>query len=101
MSVKLKLNPAFERKMKELAKPRNVSFDELMPPSFMRSNTRFQTLQQMVDESGFATDDTETIRSLLKSDHWSQYVDRHTRFKSWDDMLATAAAANMRKHLGT
>jgi hypothetical protein len=101
MSVKFKMNPAFERKLKDLAKPKQVSLEELMPSTFMRANTQFQSIQEMFDKSEFTDVDLEALPSILESSAWSSYVGQRTRFKNWNDMLAAAAAENMRKRLGT
>lgn len=101
MAVKFKLNPEFERKLKDLGKPKKISLEELLPPTFMRANTQFQSIQEMFDKSEFADVDQEALRGILEGDAWSRYASTHTRFKNWHDMLTAATAENMRKRLGT
>jgi hypothetical protein len=101
MPVKFKMNPNFERKLRELSKPKQVSLEELMPPAFMRANTQFQSIQEMFNKSEFADADLEALPGILEGDAWNRYVSTHTRFKSWRDMLTAATAENMRKRLGT
>ena len=96
-----KLNPAFKRKLEELSKPRNVSLDELMPPAFMRANTKFQSIQEMFDKSEFAEAKEEEIKETFETEAWNAYVRSNTRFNDWKEMLSVAAAQEIKQRFNS
>lgn len=81
------------KKMAEAAKPESVPLPELMPESFMRTYTEFETLQAMCDAGGIESAED------LQSDRWNAFVAEHTQFDSWSDMLKKAGALRLKNKL--
>lgn len=95
--MSFKLNPAFKRKLEELSKPRNVSLNELMTPTFMRTNTKFQNIQEMFDKSEFSEAKEEEVKKVLETEAWNAHIRSNTRFNGWKEMLSAAAAQEMKR----
>lgn len=85
-----------ERKIRELAKgaedlegEHSVSFEELFPEVFMRANTDFESIDQMIESSGFKIETTEEFEAI-PDDEWDTFIGEHTRFADWDEMMGSA-----------
>jgi len=81
------------RNAQELDGTHEVPFTELFPDDFMRRNTQFQTMQQMLDASGI--DKPEEIQG----EAWSQFVADHSQFSDWQDMQKAAFTEYVRRKL--
>ena len=82
------------RRAEELDGTHSVTFAELFPDSFMQLNTRFSTMQEMLDASGI--DNPEEIQD----DSWNRFVAEHSSFSGWEDMKSTAGGEWAKKQLG-
>lgn len=96
--MSFKLNPAFKRKLEELSQPRSVSLPDLMPPDFMRANTKFSDVQEMFVKSELADVGEEEIKSVLESKAWNAFVRTNTKFANWSEMLKAAGVEELRNH---
>ncbi len=70
-----------------------VKLVDLFDGAFMRSNTRFSSLQQMVDESGI-----EDFAAASDPDK-DAMVRKLTRFTSWQEFLNAATVEYAKKQL--
>jgi hypothetical protein len=89
------------RKLDQLAKKaealdgqHDVPLNELMPDSFVRRYTDYQSLQAMVDAGGIDTSDD------LHGEDWNNFVASHSRFGGWKEMQNKAVAEWTKKKLG-
>jgi hypothetical protein len=76
-----------ERKLKELHGIHTVPLAELMPDDFIRRNTDFATLSEMLDASGLTLESQEDFESGA----WNAFVAERTRFENWKEMQQAAA----------
>jgi len=87
------------RKAEALGGENSVSLAELFPPSFMRSRTDFQTIDEMVDASDFQVESAEDLDSIPE-DEWDRFVADRTEFESWKDMQGAAVEEWVASKLG-
>ena len=71
-----------------------INFTQLFNDDFMRANTKFQTMDEMLESAGIEDADD------LKSERFSQFVADNTRFSSWEQMYTVASETWMASHLG-
>jgi hypothetical protein len=74
----------FQRTHRQLAGERHSPLTDVLPDTFMRQYTDFQTLQEMVEASGLEDPPD------LDSESWSPFIAAHSCFPSWDEMLTQA-----------
>ncbi len=74
-----------------------VSLTELMPTEFMRSFTRFQTIEEMFADTPFKAD-AESLR-LPGSAEVNAHVAANTSFPSWAAMVSKAGNEHVKRKL--
>ncbi len=86
------------RKLEELGKTaeeldgeQSISFEELFPETFMSANTGFETITQMIEDSGYKVESTEDFKQIPDNE-WDAFVSNHTHFQDWKEMLNQAAS---------
>jgi hypothetical protein len=82
-----------QRNAKAMQGSHQVKLVDLFDSSFMRSNTRFSSLQQMVDESGI-----KDFASASDSEK-DAMVSKLTRYASWQEFLNAATVDYAKKQL--
>ena len=88
-----------EDSVNEHAGTTEVGFDELFNPSFMKSYTDFNNMDEFFDKSPFEVETNEDFEKLDESE-LDLYVDKITRFSSWEEMLHKAGELYYAKKLG-
>lgn len=83
-----------QRRAKDLDGTHDLTFAELFPDSFMHRNTRFPSMQAMIDEAGIEDGDD------IQKPEWSSFVAHHTKFSSWHEMKSAAGQEWAKKRLG-
>lgn len=79
-----------QKKAKELEGEQQVPFDVLFNNDFMCKYTDFNNIDEMIDKSGFKVENTKDFEAI-PDDEWDIYVEKVTRFNSWEEMLEYAA----------
>lgn len=82
-----KLN-TLTRKIEGLGGEHSVPLPELFPPEFMRANTRFSTIEEMLEAKGVKN--AEEFK-LLPDDEWDSFVTETTSLGSWEEMKGAGA----------
>lgn len=86
-----------QQEVQELTKKteerKRISFADLFSDAFVQQHSKFNTMQQFVDEGG--------IESLADFDGeaWDKFVADQTDFASWDDMRHSAQEEWVRRNL--
>lgn len=100
MSIKITGLDEARRKLERLRKnaesisgKNQVPFTELFLDGFMKANTDYATLQEMLDASGI--EDNEEIQGEV----WNSFVVAHSKFASWDEMFKTASTGWIKRKL--
>jgi hypothetical protein len=79
------------RSVEQLSGPHHVPIGELLTPSFLACCSRFSSVDQMFQTSGFKIDTNEDLESIPESD-WDTFIKTNTSFESWRQMLEAAGA---------
>lgn len=87
-----------QRRLQRLEGTRSVPFSELFPDEFMLLNTEFQSISQMLEESGFRVETPEDFADI-PDEEWDTFVRSRTRFVSWEEMRAAGGNAWMSRQL--
>ena len=85
--------------IEDLEGEHQVPFDELFSPEFMSTNTNFETIDQMIVESGFKVETSEDFENI-PDEIWDEFVSKWTRFENWSEMLIEAATTWASNSLG-
>lgn len=88
-----------ERRAKESDGEHEVRFDELFSGEFMRKKTKFDSINDFFDATGFKID-TQQDFDDLPEDELDIKVRELTSFQSWKDFSSEAAAHYASKKLG-
>ncbi len=91
-----------ESKARALDGKHQISMSNLFSSSFLRSHTRFSSLDDLEEkacERGFSLRSHEDWDSL-PADQWDAFIAEYTYFANWKDMLAKGAAEWTSRQLG-
>jgi hypothetical protein len=84
----------FRKKLKKLEGKRDVPLSELMPDTFIRRNTKFQTLQAFLDAGGIEG------QKDIGSQAFSKFIGTNSKFRNWDEMSQAAGTEWAKRQLG-
>ena len=95
MQIKMDLSGfnRLQQNAKAMSGSRQVKLVDLFDSNFMRKNSRYSSLQAMVDESEI--EDFATATDVKKDD----MVRKFTRFSNWQEFLNAAAVEYTKKQL--
>lgn len=79
----------FKKGIKDLEQTNEISFDVLFNPKFIQKHTKFSSIDDFLEQSGFDCSSTEAFDSI-PSDALDKYVRENTSFHSWQEMLEEA-----------
>src|SRR4051794_1950666 len=101
MSVKFDTSgfDKLKRNLQKLEHTHSVQLNELMNREFMRRNTQFLSVDEMVAKSGFEVNSIDDFKALPDAE-WDEFICNHTRFGSWREMQEVAVQAWTKKQLG-
>lgn len=77
----------------------NVPLSELLPPRFLKTHTRFDSVEDMMSKSGFKIESSEDFKAV-PDDQWDAFIRDHTKFGTWKEMLQLAATEWTKNQLG-
>ena len=72
---------------------------ELLTPGFLAKHTRFLSVDEMFEASGFKVETADDFEKI-PDEEWTNFIEQNTPFATWSDMLSAAAAEWARKRLG-
>ncbi len=84
------------KRAKEIGGTHNLSIQEILPPEFIRTITKFPSFDSMVEASGIMIKSAED----LKNEEWNAFIRSSTRFSTWEEILAEGVKEWTRKKLG-
>ena len=76
----------------------DMSFAELFNASFMGRYTDFGSFEAMIEAGGWGPPTAETFKAIPDAE-WEVWVQKHTRFSSWEQMQKKAAQELLAKRL--
>ena|SRR3982074_2252325 len=106
MSVKITGLKEFERKLKDIGDraqklqgPTNVPLSELLTAEFLKTCSRFSTLDEMFNASGFVITNADDFKAV-PDDQWDEFIKQNTSFAYWNELLGAAAKDWTKDQLG-
>lgn len=93
-----KLNQ-LENRVKEVEGNNQVPVFELLSPDFMKRNTGFATLEEMLLAGDFIVESKEDFEAIPDK-LWDEYVSKVTQFSSWQTMLENAGNEWVKNKIG-
>lgn len=83
----------------ELDGEHEVPFGEIFPPSFMKRYTTFESIEKMVEASGYKVENAEDFKAIPET-AWDSFVRQRTKFDNWSDMIGKAGEEWTTRQLG-
>lgn len=80
---------SFQKKAKEMEGTNSISFHELFTPEFLKKYTRFISLDEMFEKSGFTINSQEDFEKIPE-DAWDKFISTNSKFNLWKEMLDVA-----------
>lgn len=88
-----------QQKASELEKGQELQLNELFTDSFMKKNTKFSSLDEMLDKSPFTIETQQDFESI-PDDLWDDFVRENSKFFNWEEMQQEATNIYVAKQLG-
>ena len=89
-----------KRRVAKLEGTRDVPVTEIFPPTFMRANTPYESLEDMLTAAGISPSEITGPEYLTDHEKWNQFVREKTPFSSWEEMSKQAALEYFKRKLG-
>lgn len=106
MDSEIKGLDELSRKLNDLAQraerldgPHEVPLSQLLNPTFLKACSRFSSVDEMFQASGFKIESGEDFKSIPEGE-WNTFVKTNTSFDGWTQMLESASADWTKKQLG-
>jgi hypothetical protein len=85
--------------VEELEKENSVPLDNLMTDAFVKKHTGYDTFENFIIGSSLVKKSEEITEEIIYSDEFNVYVIKNTDFKSWEEMLQSAAVEYVQKQI--
>jgi hypothetical protein len=82
-----------ERNLEKIDGTHQVTGEELLPDSFIRKNTKFETHKAFFDASGIKSQEE------IGTPAFDDFIRANTRFESWSEMFKAAGAEWTKRQL--
>lgn len=96
--IKQKLEQ-IKRNTVELSGEHVIEYKDLFTPEFMNKYTDSESIDELLQSSGFIISSSEDIEKLPDKE-WNGFVQKHTQFSNWKDMNQTALDEYFIRRLG-
>jgi hypothetical protein len=89
-----------EEGIREIDGKHSVPMPEVLTDSFVSEHTKFSSLNELLETSGFDAESAEDFEAI-PDEPWDDYISSVSCFNSWQDMLESACAkwATSKLHL--
>ncbi|WP_394179576.1 hypothetical protein [Marinomonas posidonica] len=74
-----------QKNIGELSKKTEIKLTELMSPSFVSGCSKFNTIEDLFDASGFTIESPADF-SAIPDEEWEKFIVENTSFSSWNEM---------------
>lgn len=106
MSFEMKGLKDLQKKLSELEKgagtvdgTHQIPLTELLSPAFISSCSRFSSVEELFEASGFKIESAEDFKAIPDLE-WDSFVKANTTYENWLEMQKSAAAQWTKKKLG-
>ena len=73
-----------------------VSFNDLFTASFMTLHTQFSGFKELLDAGKYNVNSLADFNAII-SPEFDEFINKTTKFKSWEEMQSTAVAEYFKK----
>ena len=87
------------RRVQELDGEHTVSFDKLFPSEFVQKHSSMDSMQDLMDKSGFKIEGQEDFEGVPDAE-WNAYIQKVTMFPDWQTMMDEAVKEYIIRKLG-
>jgi hypothetical protein len=93
MGFEIKGLKALQEKLNSLASldGKKIPLGELLPPDFVSGSSKFSSVQELFDASGFTVNTQEDLKAI-PDDKWDAFIVANTSYGGWQEMLSAATA---------
>jgi len=84
-----------QKKVKKVGRKQNVKLVELLPDSFIKKHSNYNSLESMIDSSPKEINSEKD----LESEEWNKFIKENSKFNSWEEMLQVAHAEWVKKEI--
>lgn len=88
-----------EKSAKELENNKELSFDTIFNENFMKQNTNFNNISELITAGGFTVNSQQDFEAIPE-DKFDIHIQATTKFASWQEMLGKATEQHIFKKLG-
>ncbi|MFB0725015.1 hypothetical protein ACEU6F_04975 [Aeromonas salmonicida] len=106
MSFEIKGLKELQKKLGYLAKSaealdgqHQVPLTDLLNPAFISSCSKFSSVEELFDASGFKIESTEDFKAIPDAE-WDSFIKSNTTYENWLEMQTSAAAQWTKSKLG-
>jgi len=85
MSSNFKGLEKLQKNLQELSKKTEIKMTELMSPSFVSGCSKFSTIEDLFDASGFTVESPADF-AAIPDEEWEEFIVGNTSFSSWNEM---------------
>ena len=78
-----------EKRIRKIDDKYVLIVSDLFPPEFVKKNTKFSSMDEMFEKSGFAVNSQKDFEKI-PNDVWDKFISDNSKFGSWQDMLNAA-----------
>ncbi|WP_328222445.1 hypothetical protein [Aeromonas caviae] len=80
-----------QENLKKVSETTQVTLAELMPHLFISNCSKFTSLEELFESSGFKIDSPEDF-AAIPDDEWNIFIKENTTYEDWSEMQQAAAA---------
>lgn len=104
MKIEIKGLDEVQRKLQDLRRRAenlsgNVPMRELLTPDFLRSHSRFNSIEEMFEASGFKVETQDDFKNI-PDEPWDEFIAKETTFPNWKEMLIAAGGEYAKRKFG-
>lgn len=101
IDMKIKSNgnlKQLQKNLEKISETTQVTLVELMPSQFISNCSRFNSLEELFEASGFKIDSPEDF-AAIPDDEWDIFIKENTTYEDWSEMQQAAAAVYFKSAL--
>lgn len=87
------------RRAEQLDGQHNIPIAELLTPPFLSNCSRFQSIEEMFEASGFKIESMEDFKAIPDRE-WDAFIAANTSYADWQTLLTSAVRTWTAKRLG-
>jgi hypothetical protein len=104
MKIEIKGLDQLTRKLEDLQRRAenlsgNVPTRGILTPAFLRKHSRFSSIEEMFEASGFKVETQDDFKNI-PDQPWDEFIAKETTFPNWKEMLSAAGGEYAKRKLG-